>query len=229
MIDLRGKAAIVTGSANGIGAAIVRLFREAGATVLGADLEDGLDVRHRTAGEQSVQRLLAAAGRMDILVNNAAWLGPGHALLDSTEEEWTQALEVNLLGTRNFTQAALPHMLAQGAGCIVNIASVQAIAAARDSVAYTTTKAGLIGFTRSLAYDYGPSGIRANCICPGAIRTRISPAEGTELHARQIAKTFLGRIGSVDDVAYAALYLASDASCYVTGAVLPVDGGWSAM
>ena len=119
-------------------------------------------------------------------------------------------------------------MLPKQQGSIINIASVQAIAAARDSVAYTTTKSGLIGFTRSIAYDYGPQGIRANVICPGAIRTRISPAEGSELHARQISKTFLGRIGSPADVAYAALYLASDVSAYVTGAVLPVDGGWSA-
>ncbi len=232
MIDLYGKSALVTGAAHGIGAAIARLFLEAGARVLTVDIEGPChraDVRSQAEATAAVERLVQETRAIDVLVNNAAWMGPGHALLDATEEEWRNAIEVNLIGARNFTRATLVHMLAKGAGSIVNIASVQAIAAARDSVAYTTTKAGLIGFTRSVAYDYGPRGIRANVICPGAIRTRISPAEGSELYQRQIAKTFLGRIGSVEDVAHAALYLASDASAYVTGAVLPVDGGWSAM
>lgn len=234
MIHLRGKSALVTGAANGIGEAIARLFREAGATVLAVDIEGRediyhADVRSQPHAVQAVDRLVAASGGIDILVNNAAWMGPGHALLDSTEEEWRNSWEVNLIGARNYTRAALNHMLPTRCGSIVNIASVQALAAARDSVAYTTTKAGLIGFTRSIAYDYGPQGIRANVICPGAIRTRISPPEGGELHSRQISKTFLGTIGKPEDVAFAALYLASDASGYVTGCILPVDGGWSAM
>jgi 2-keto-3-deoxy-L-fuconate dehydrogenase len=236
VIDLKGRSALVTGAAHGIGEAITRMFRQAGATVLAVDIESGegewffrADVRSEADAGAAVERVVAATGRLDALVNNAAWLGPGNALLDATDEEWQSAWEVNLLGARNYTRAALRHMLPKRNGSIINIASVQAIAAARDSVAYTTTKTGLVGFTRSVAYDYGPHNIRANVICPGAIRTRISPPAGSELHARQIAKTFLGRIGSVDDVAYAALYLASDASAYVTGSVLAVDGGWSSM
>ena len=235
MIDLKGKSALVTGAAHGIGEAIANLFEDAGARVLRVDIESTdedwncrADVRSAEHADNAVRRLVQKAGGIDVLVNNAAWMGPGHALLEAGDEEWRNAFEVNLLGARNFARAALGFMLPKQQGSIINIASVQAIAAARDSVAYTTTKSGLIGFTRSIAYDYGPQGIRANVICPGAIRTRISPAEGSELHARQISKTFLSRIGSPADVAYAALYLASDVSAYVTGAVLPVDGGWSA-
>lgn len=236
MIHLSGKAAVVTGAANGIGAAIVRVFRHAGCRVLAVDIEDcadewfhRADVSDPAAAEEAITRVIRDAGKIDIVVNNAAWMGSAHALMTSTEEEWQRSWEVNLIGARNYTRAALRDMLPRRSGSIVNIASIQSIAAARDSVAYTTTKAGLIGFTRSVAYDYGPHNIRANAICPGAIRTRISPPDGSEVHQRQLSKTFLGRIGAAEDVAYAALYLASDASCYVTGTVLPVDGGWSAM
>jgi NAD(P)-dependent dehydrogenase (short-subunit alcohol dehydrogenase family) len=101
--------------------------------------------------------------------------------------------------------------------------------AGRNSVAYTTIKHALIGFTRSVACDYGAHNIRCNAICPGAITTRVSPSPGSELHQRQLGKTFLGRIGEPREVAAAALFLGSDDSSYVTGAVLAVDGGWTAM
>jgi len=136
---------------------------------------------------------------------------------------------VTLLGTQNCTRAAMPYMLRQKSGSVINISSVQGIAAARNSVAYTSIKHALVGFTRSVAYDYGPENIRVNAICPGAIRTRTSPPIGSELHQRQISKTFLGRTGEVDEIAWAALFLASDAASYVTGVALPVDGGWTAM
>jgi NAD(P)-dependent dehydrogenase (short-subunit alcohol dehydrogenase family) len=120
-------------------------------------------------------------------------------------------------------------MTAHGGGSIVNVSSIQGIVGARSSAAYTATKHGLVGLSRSVAYDFGPQNVRCNALCPGAIRTRISPPEGSELHQRQISKTMLGRTGFPEEVARAALFLASDEASYVTGAVLPVDGGWTAM
>jgi NAD(P)-dependent dehydrogenase (short-subunit alcohol dehydrogenase family) len=222
MITLEGKVAIVTGGAHGIGRAIAETFAKAGARVVVADIEDAkapVDVSNRAEVEAA---LAAIEGRIDVLVNNAAY---GEA----TDEEWERCFAVSLMGAQNFTRAVLPRMQQQRAGSIINISSVQGICAARESAAYTSVKHGLIGFTRSVAYDYGPDNIRANAICPGAIRTRISPEPGSELHQRQIAKTFLGRSGLPEEVAWAALFLASDAASYITGAVLPVDGGWSAM
>jgi NAD(P)-dependent dehydrogenase (short-subunit alcohol dehydrogenase family) len=234
MITLAGKVAIVTGAANGIGHAIAAMFRDAGARVVGADIEAAPDcVVADVSLEADVQRVVQLAaeinGRVDVLCNNAAYLGPGHAAADATSEEWQRSFAVTLLGAQNFIRLALPFMIRQKDGSVINIASVQGIVGARDSAAYTSMKHGLIGLTRSVAYDYGPHNIRANAICPGAITTRVSPRPGSELHQRQIAKTFLGRVGQPREVAYAALYLASDAASYVTGAVIPVDGGWTAM
>lgn len=245
MITLDGKTAIVTGAANGIGRAIAVMFDRAGARVTMLDVDDeggraavaGMSharfVRCDVSDEDGVRRVVdeaaAETGRIDVLCNNAAFLGSQHALMESTEQEWERGFRVTLLGAQNCTRAALSYMLRQKNGSVINISSIQGIAAARNSVAYTSYKHALIGFTRSVAYDYGPQNVRVNAICPGAIRTRTSPPIGSEVHTRQISKTFLGRTGEVDEVAWAALFLASDAASYITGIALPVDGGWSAM
>jgi NAD(P)-dependent dehydrogenase (short-subunit alcohol dehydrogenase family) len=236
VITLQGKVAIVTGGANGIGRAIAEAFANAGSQVVVADIEDAAMpqfVRADVSSPEDAAAVVAAAaainGRIDVLCNNAAYFGAGHAALDATEEEWRLCFEVSLMGAQHLTRGVLPYMIKQRSGSIVNISSIQGIAAARDSVAYTSVKHGLIGFTRSVAYDYGPYNIRANAICPGAIATRISPPEGSELYQRQISKTFLGRTGLPEEVAAAALFLASDAAAYITGIALPVDGGWSAI
>src|SRR3569833_1518576 len=119
-------------------------------------------------------------------------------------------------------------MVRQHYGSVVNIVSIQAMAACMTSVAYTATKAALLGYTLSAAYDYGPHNVRVNSLCPGPIQTRISPAAGDPHYRWQCEQTMLGRGGSPKEVAYAAAFLASDEASYITGATLPVDGGWTA-
>jgi NAD(P)-dependent dehydrogenase (short-subunit alcohol dehydrogenase family) len=202
---------------------------------LRADVSSAEDVRsavHEAAEAGKTAEPLEAEdaeGRIDILCNNAAYLGPFHDLLNATPAEWQRCVEVSLSGTVNVTREVLPYMVRQQGGSIINVSSVQGMVGARDSVAYTTIKTGLVGFTRSVAYDYGKHSIRSNAICPGAITTRISPKPDEPLYERQVSKTMLGRVGKPQEVAYAALFLAADESAYVTGAVLPVDGGWTAM
>lgn len=236
MITLDGKVAIVTGAAHGIGRAIAEIFVEAGARVLGADIEDSVQgsiIRADVGSPEDIRKVVEAAasinGRIDVLCNNAAYLGPGHAAGDAAEEEWERCYRISLLGTQRFIAAVLPYMIRQRNGSIINIASVQGLVGGRDSAAYTSTKHAIVGLTRSVAYDYGPRNVRCNALCPGAIHTRISPQPGEELYQRQTAKTFLGRVGTPREVAYAALFLASDAASYVTGAAIAVDGGWTAM
>ena len=246
---LKDKITIVTGAAHGIGRAIALRFAEEGAAVLVVDVDEhageetaaairkggrpasfvrcdvsvGREVEHvaKLAGER--------AGRIDVIVNNASVLGPWHDVATVTESEWDAYYRVSLLGASMLIKATLPYMLPHRSGSIINVSSVQGIVGARSSVAYTSVKHGLVGLTRSVAYDYGPQNIRCNAICPGAIQTRISPQRGSEQHQRQVGKTMLGRTGEPVEVAHAAVFLASDESSYVTGAVLPVDGGWTAM
>lgn len=249
MDRLKGKTAIVTGGANGIGRAVSELFGAEGAWVLVCDIEDGPGQETvsaiRDAGEQAeychadvsrredvglaVEFAAAHNGRIDILVNNAAYLAEDfHGALDSTDEEWNRCIGVALMGTHYFTQGVLPYMLKQKGGSIVNVVSIQAMEGMMTSVAYTATKAALLGYTMSVAYDYGPQNIRINSLCPGPIQTRIGPDPADPHYKWQCDQTALGRVGYAKEVAWAALFLASDEASYVTGATLPVDGGWTA-
>jgi NAD(P)-dependent dehydrogenase (short-subunit alcohol dehydrogenase family) len=245
---LENKVAIVTGAAHGIGRAIAERFAEQGASVMAVDIdrEAGEDVVNgiRAAGgqahfahtnvaspdevEQAVKIAAEQSGRIDVLVNNAAHLGDWFDALETTPAQWDRSFSVTLMGAAHFTRAVLPWMIPHQAGSIINVSSIHGLQGGRTSAAYTSMKHALVGLTRSAACDFGPHGIRVNAICPGAIRTRISPPEGSELHQRQITKTMLGRTGRPAEIASAAVFLASDESSFITGIALPVDGGWSA-
>ncbi|MDQ6631917.1 MAG: SDR family oxidoreductase [Verrucomicrobiota bacterium] len=249
MLRLQNKVTIVTGAAHGIGKAIAEIFAEEGADVSIADLDEtagekaasairkkggaAIFIRCDVSSAEQVAHVVKRAadknGRIDILCNNAAYISKWHNAAEASDEEWEKCFRVSLMGTQFFTREVLKFMIPKKSGSIINISSIQGLVGGRNSAAYTTIKTGLIGFTRSVAYDFGPHNIRCNAICPGAIQTRISPKPGEELYARQVSKTFLARVGQPREVANAALFFASDESSYITGVILPVDGGWTAM
>jgi len=249
MKRLQDKVAIVSGAGNGIGQAISQIFAEEGAWVLVTDIDAAaaektaagirqnggqaefarVDIGNPEEIERAGKIALDKFGRIDVLCNNAAYIGTWHDVLNATTEEWDGCLHATLLGTQSFTRAVLLSMISQKRGSIIVISSIQGLIGAPNSISYSTVKAGLLGFVRSAACDYGPHNVRVNAIVPGAITVGYSPPEGTPAHTWQINQTFLRRPGLPREVACAALFLASDESSYVTGAALPVDGGWSAM
>jgi NAD(P)-dependent dehydrogenase (short-subunit alcohol dehydrogenase family) len=247
MDRVSGKVAIVTGAANGIGRAISEILASEGAWVLVTDVEDAAgeetvsairgaggradylhaDVSKPADAARAIETAAKQNGRIDILCNNAAYLGNFHAIVESTEEEWNKCIRIALMGTHYFTKECLPYMIRQKSGSIVNVVSIQALVGMMTSVAYTATKAALLGYTLSAAYDYGRHNIRVNSLCPGPIQTRISPGHNDPHYKWQCDNTVLGRVGHPKEVAWAALFLASDEASYVTGVTLPVDGGWT--
>jgi len=249
MNRVKDKVAIVTGAAQGIGQAISQVLAEEGAWVLVTDVNGELaektaaeirqnvgraescrvDLGSRAQAERAANLVVNKFGRIDVLCNNASYIGQWHDVLNATEEEWQGCLQTTLMGTQNFTRAVLPSMIAQKSGSIIITSSIQGMVACPTSISYTTVKAGLIGFARSAACDYGKHNIRVNVVSPGPIKVGYSPPPGHPIHAYQVNNTFLGRVGLPREIGQAVLFLASDESSFVTGAVLPVDGGWTAM
>jgi NAD(P)-dependent dehydrogenase (short-subunit alcohol dehydrogenase family) len=244
---LQDKVALITGAASGIGAATARLFAEQGAHVFGLDrniaADNGAssderithliaDVTDRISVEAAVNQVLERHGRVDALVNNAGadvFSDP----LSLDDEDWERCLALNLKGTWNVARAVLPAMLAQSAGSIVNIASVHGHKIIRGAFPYPVAKHGLIGLTRSLGIEYAGRGIRVNSISPGLIMVpRIEAwfANSPEPEAKRREQTELlpcKRIGTPEEVAYTALFLASDEARYINATDILIDGGRS--
>ena len=247
---LEGKVAVVTGSTSGIGRASAELFAEQGASVvingrrreLGQEVVDGIVARGGTASyfcadmsdSQDVAGLIRFAldtyGRLDILMNNA-YSGRSASVLEMEEAEWDAMYAIMLKAPILASKAALPHMIERGGGAIVNTSSVHGVLAGRENAPYNTFKAALINLTRQMAVDYGRHGIRVNALCPGRIVTegKVEFLDARPAEVRRQKYTYLlGRPGTMRECAYAALFLASDESSFVTGHALMVDGGLTA-
>lgn len=240
LFDFNGRRALVTGAGNGIGEAIARAYASLGAFVVLADRDEVALRRVATdlggscepiAFEQatiaSIESLAGAAGDVDILVNNAgiAVRGP---LLDLEWGDLRQVVDVNLVGPIALTRLVGATMVDRGAGVVINISSQMAFTGARNRSAYAATKLALAQFTKTAALEWGPHGVRVNGIAPGRTITAINRevfADAAE-YAAGLARIPLGRYGDPEDIANAAVFLASPAAAYITGQTLLVDGGW---
>jgi NAD(P)-dependent dehydrogenase (short-subunit alcohol dehydrogenase family) len=234
--ELGGKVAVVTGAAGGIGGAVVRAFAAAGAEVVGVD-RDEADLSRAVEVEALFDGIVAEHGRIDVLFNGAGISGRRYGdgpVHEATEEAWDVVLATNLKSVFLCCKHALPAMLESGGGAVVNLASVLALVGGDDDFsthAYAASKGGIVALTRAMAVTYAPRGVRCNAIAPALIATPMSArAQGDARIRGRLAELqpLSGDFGGPEDVAAAALYLASDAARFVTGVVLPVDGGWTA-
>jgi 2-hydroxycyclohexanecarboxyl-CoA dehydrogenase len=247
MRGLQDKVAIVTGGGGGIGGATCRRFAEAGTTVAVFDLDGAAaeriaceiggnaisvtcDITDHAAVTQAVSAVEARFGRVDILVNNAGW-DVFRLFKDTTPSDWQKLISVNLVGALNMHHAVLPGMIARGGGRIVNIASDAARVGSSGEAVYAACKAGLIGFSKTLAREHARHRISVNVVCPGATHTALfeeykkgagNPDKLEEAFRRAIP---MGRIGEPEDLPGAILFFASDDAAFVTGQVISVSGG----
>jgi NAD(P)-dependent dehydrogenase (short-subunit alcohol dehydrogenase family) len=235
MQRLAGKVAIVTGAASGIGKATVELFRNEGATVVGADVSDGADVQADAGSEDDAKRLIegvaAEHGRLDIVFANAGISGGFATIAEQTAADWAEIQRVNLIGPFLAIKYSAPLMKERG-GSIICTASVAGLRSGAGGAAYSASKAGVINLVQTAAQQLSGSGIRVNAICPGLIETGMTKpiydrARERGQEARIGELNPLNRGGEPEEIARAALFLASDESSYVNGTALVVDGGLS--
>ena len=242
---LEGKTAFITGGTRGIGKGMVAAFAEQGADVIftGSKANDeaeafakelcnlnirakyvAYDVSSYTETERVIKEVVAEFGKIDILINNAG-ITKDTLLMRMTEEDWEKVININLKSVFNHTKAVQSFMLKQRAGSIINISSVVGVTGNAGQANYAASKAGIIGFTKSVAREIGSRNIRCNVIAPGFIGTDMTDAIPDEMKNAWIEKISLKRIGTPQDVANAAIFLGSDMSTYITGQVITCDGG----
>ncbi len=250
---LAGKVALITGGTSGMGRATAELFAREGARVAITGRDEGrgrevvgeiegagskgifvpMDVRLASDCRRAVDETLRAFGRIDILFNNAGVFYP-HTVPDCPEEEWDLTIDVNLKGTYLMSKYVLPPMIARKSGVIINNSSGWGIVGGDAAASYCASKGGVVLLTKAMAIDHGRQGIRVNCICPGDVETPMLPEDARrrgmrwETYLEGAANRPMGRIGKPEEIAKAALFLASDDSSFMTGAALVVDGGGSA-
>jgi meso-butanediol dehydrogenase / (S,S)-butanediol dehydrogenase / diacetyl reductase len=237
---LESRIAIVTGAASGMGAATARLLSEAGATVLGADIASSPavalvgDVADSAFCDAAVAKVVALHGRIDILVNAAGVILRADAPA-TNNDAWYRQMRVNVDGTFFMCRAAIRQMRQQGSGAIVNFGSIWGSAGGKGHVAYATAKGAVHNLTRSLALDHAREGIRVNAVCPGEVDTPMLRGAGrtvplTDAQLAEMADRVVpnGRLAQPEEIGRVVVFLCSDAASYMTGALVPVDGGWSA-
>jgi NAD(P)-dependent dehydrogenase (short-subunit alcohol dehydrogenase family) len=249
-MQLSGKIALITGGASGIGRATALLFAREGAAVVIADLNAPLgeavateiteaggravferaDVSRAGDCRRLVDRAIREFGRIDILFNNAGIIRRA-TILDLSEDDWDRVMAVNVKSMYLLSREVIPHMQQQGGGSIINTASGWGLAGGAKAAVYCASKGAVVLLTKAMAVDHGPQKIRVNCICPGDTATGMLRAEAAQMgeanerFLAEAAKRPLGRVGSPEEIAQAVLYLASDASSFVTGTALVIDGG----
>lgn len=249
MKRLKNKTALITGAGSGMGRAQAVLFAKEGARIIAADINmDGLkktveeieshggdafaveiDVSKKSSVEEGVRKGLEKYGKIDILSNTAGILDDYKPTLDTPEELWDKIMSVNLKGVYFMTNAVLPQMIEREDGVIVNIASIAAFVAGGGGAAYTSAKHAIAGYTKQLSFDYGKKGIRVNAIAPGAIETGMTKEifeKGSADVMEAVKSVPAGRYGQAEEIASVALFLVSEESTFMHGAIVPVDGGW---
>ena len=234
--SLEGKTALVTGASKGIGRAIAQSLAEAGASVV-VGYRSGAEEAEALAGElggravqadvsnvDEAKRLVEEAGEVDILVNNAGVTRDG-LIARMPDDDWRTVLETNLSSVFYTCRAVARPMMKRRAGAIVNVSSIVGVHGNPGQTNYSASKAGIIGFTKALARELGPRGVRANVVAPGYVKTQLTNVLPEELHQAMLDNTPLGRLGDPEDVAGAVRFLCSDEAAFITGEVLLVDGG----